>query len=61
MGDLDEINRTRIWKDEGRVITCDRHIIGFSNIEKVYNIRKKIQCGQHNCTKDGLYEIKLQF
>jgi len=58
---LDEVIRTRLWKDEGKVITCDRHIVGFSYIEKVYDIRKKIQCGQKNCTKDGQYEIKLQF
>ncbi len=61
MSSLDEVVRARICKNEGRVITCDRHIIGFSNIEKVYDIRKKIQCGNKNCTKDGQYEIKLQF
>ena len=61
MSNLDEIIRTRLWQDEGRVVICDRHIVGFSNIEKIYDIRKKIQCGQKNCTKDGQYEIKLQF
>ena len=61
MASLDEVIRTRIWRDEGRVITCDRHITGFSSIEKVYNIRKKIQCGFEHCTKDGRYEVELQF
>lgn len=61
MVSLDEVVRTRMLKEEGRVVACDRHIIGFSNIEKIYDIRKKIQCGNKNCTKDGQYEIELQF
>ena len=61
MATLDEVKRKKIWQNEGIVITCDRHIIGFSNIEKIYDIREKIQCGKQNCTKDGQYEIELQF
>lgn len=61
MATLDEVKRIKILRDEGRVVICDRHIIGFSGIKKIYDIRKKIQCGQHNCTKDGQYEIELEF
>ena len=61
MVSLDEVVRTRMLKEEGRAITCDRHIIGFSGIKKIHSIRKKIQCGSKNCTKDGQYEIELEF
>lgn len=58
---IDEVRRTRMLQDEGRVVTCDHHIIGFTGINKVYDIRRKIKCGYKNCPKDGQYEIELQF
>jgi len=61
MATLDEVKRMNILRGEGRAVVCDRHIIGFKKIEQVHNIRSKIKCGWRNCTKDGQYEIELQF
>ncbi len=61
MANIDEVRRTRMWQDEGRVVTCDRHITGFSNIEKIYDVRRKIGCGFKNCPKAGRYEVELKF
>jgi len=61
MATHDEVIRKRMWQDEGRVVSCDHHLTGFTNIEKIYDIRTKIRCGCKDCPKYGLYEIKLQF
>ncbi len=58
---VDEVTRTRMWQDEGRVVVFDRHIIGISDIDRVYNIRRKIGCGSKGCMKDGAYEAKMRF
>lgn len=61
MAKLDEVNRKRLWQDEKRIVCCDRHIIGICGIEKVHEIRKKIECGMHNCVKQGAYEVEMSF
>ena len=61
MTNVDEVTKTRMWQDEGRIVICNMHITTLSDIERIYWARRKIRCGYDNCKKDGAYEVLMKF
>jgi len=61
MAKVDEVTRTRMWQDEGRIVICNMCITKLNDIDSIYWIRRKIGCGAKGCKKDGAYEVKMRF
>ena len=59
MNDLQKCSK--IWREEGRIITCDSCITKISDIERVHSIRYKVGCQYDKCKKQGAYELEMRF
>lgn len=58
---VDEVTRTRMLQDEGRIVCCNMCITKLSDIDRIYNIRRTIGCGFKGCLKDGAFEVLMKF